>query len=242
MFYYYEKAGKLLASERRDLPYLKAEPAPGTPICYLVEGDPVLGRGSFKVTHPGQLANPNGLEVLDASRLPDFPLDAPLSAALEDLQRGLGSLQHVQVGHHVLAAELAGIVRVRLPGSGDGRLALQRNRADSGDPFYHRQGGLRIEEGVVGIRRGCNQGFLRIRQVLICRPGGYNGILAPGADFFPNRFHQIVKRLYCGHVVRRYAPAQGLHRLVETGDLRCLQIKLAADTQCLVSRFCSFNF
>ena len=36
MFYYYEKAGKLLASERRDLPYLKAEPAPGTPICYLV--------------------------------------------------------------------------------------------------------------------------------------------------------------------------------------------------------------
>lgn len=108
-----------------------------------------------------------------------------LSAALEDLQRGLGSLQHVQVGHHVLAAELAGIVRVRLPGSGDGRLALQRNRADSGDPFYHRQGGLRIEEGVVGIRRGCNQGFLRIRQVLICRPGGYNGILAPGADFSP---------------------------------------------------------
>ena len=173
----------------------------------------------------------------------DLPVaGGALSAALEDLQRGLGSLQHVQVGHHVLAAELAGIVRVRLPGSGDDRLALQRNRADSGDPFYHRQGGLRIEEGVVGIRRGCNQGFLRIRQVLICRPGGYNGILAPGADFFPNRFHQIVKRLYCGHVVRRYAPAQGLHRLVETGDLRCLQIKLAADTQCLVSRFCSFNF
>ena len=53
MFYYYEKAGKLLASERRDLPYLKAEPAPGTPICYLVEGDPVLGRGSFKVNCPG---------------------------------------------------------------------------------------------------------------------------------------------------------------------------------------------
>ncbi len=83
MFYYYEKAGKLLASERRDLPYLKAEPAPGTPICYLVEGDPVLGRGSFKVNHPGQLKAPHGLEVLDASRLPEFPLDGPLSAALE---------------------------------------------------------------------------------------------------------------------------------------------------------------
>ena len=60
MFYYYEKAGKLLASERRDLPYLKAEPAPGTPICYLVEGDPVLGRGSFKVNCPGQLRAPHG--------------------------------------------------------------------------------------------------------------------------------------------------------------------------------------
>ena len=93
MFYYYEKAGKLLASERRDLPYLKAEPAPGTPICYLVEGDPVLGRGSFKVNCPGQLRAPHGLEVLDASRLPDFPLDAPLSAALEDLLSAEGN-QH----------------------------------------------------------------------------------------------------------------------------------------------------
>ena len=83
MFYYYEKAGKLLASERRDLPYLKAEPAPGTPICYLVEGDPVLGRGSFKVNHPGQLKQPHGLEVLDASRLPDLPLDGPMAAALK---------------------------------------------------------------------------------------------------------------------------------------------------------------
>ena len=27
-----------------------------------VAGDPVLGRGSFKVSHPGQLANPHGLE------------------------------------------------------------------------------------------------------------------------------------------------------------------------------------
>lgn len=55
MFYYYEKDGKILASDRGDLPYSKAEPAPGAPVFYLVEGDPVLGRGSFKVTHPGQL-------------------------------------------------------------------------------------------------------------------------------------------------------------------------------------------
>ena len=68
MFYYYEKDGKILASDRGDLPYSKAEPAPGAPVFYLVEGDPVLGRGSFKVTHPGQLKALHGLEVLDASR------------------------------------------------------------------------------------------------------------------------------------------------------------------------------
>ena len=84
MFYYYEKEGEILASDRGDLPWPKAEPAPGAPIWYLIEGDPVLGRGSFKVNHPGQLKAPHGLEVLDASRLPDFPLDAPLSAALEE--------------------------------------------------------------------------------------------------------------------------------------------------------------
>ena len=84
MFYYYEKDGNVLASDRGDLPWQKAEPAPGAPVFYLVEGDPALGRGSFKVTHPGQLKAPHGLEVLDASRLPDFPLDAPLSAALTE--------------------------------------------------------------------------------------------------------------------------------------------------------------
>ena len=100
MFYYYEKDKKILASQRNDLPYAQGEPIPGAPIYYLmegdpvlgrgsfkvnhpVEGDPVLGRGSFKVNHPGQLKAPHGLEVLDASRLPEFPLDGPLSAALE---------------------------------------------------------------------------------------------------------------------------------------------------------------
>ena len=83
MFYYYEKDKKILASQRGDLPYAQGEPIPGAPIYYLVEGDPVLGRGSFKVNHPGQLKAPHGLEVLDASRLPEFPLDGPLSAALE---------------------------------------------------------------------------------------------------------------------------------------------------------------
>ena len=53
-------------------------------IYYLVEGDPVLGRGSFRAGHPGQLADPHGLNVLDASRLPEIALDKTLSAALED--------------------------------------------------------------------------------------------------------------------------------------------------------------
>ena len=66
MFYYYEKEGEILASDRGDLPWPKAEPAPGAPIWYLIEGDPVLGRGSFRVSHPGQLKAPHGLEVLPA--------------------------------------------------------------------------------------------------------------------------------------------------------------------------------
>ena len=102
MFYYYEKDGKILASDRGDLPYSKAEPAPGAPVFYLVEGDPVLGRGSFKVTHPGQLKALHGLEVLDASRLPDFPMDAPLSAALTE-----GRLTAVNIGRPSWVAVLS---------------------------------------------------------------------------------------------------------------------------------------
>ena len=48
-----------------------------------VPGDPVLGRGSFKVNHPGQLLAGHGLEALDASRLPDFG-DGPTSAMLSN--------------------------------------------------------------------------------------------------------------------------------------------------------------
>ena len=48
-----------------------------------VPGDPVLGRGSFKVNHPGQLLAGHGLETLDASRLPSFD-DGPTSVMLSD--------------------------------------------------------------------------------------------------------------------------------------------------------------
>ena len=37
-----------------------------------VAGDPVLGRGSFRVSCPGQLAAPHGLEVLDAEQNATF--------------------------------------------------------------------------------------------------------------------------------------------------------------------------
>lgn len=86
MFYYYEKDGKILASDRSDLPYTPGTPRAGEPIYYLVEGDPILGRGSFKVNAPGQLLAPHSLEVLDASRLPQLELDAPLASALEEGQ------------------------------------------------------------------------------------------------------------------------------------------------------------
>ena len=107
MFYYYEKDKKILASERNDLPYAQGEPTPGAPIYYLVEGDPVLGRGSFKVNHPGQLKAPHGLEVLDASRLPEFPLDGPLSAALRE--KG-GAVEQDGIGRiHFLTIQNTGI-------------------------------------------------------------------------------------------------------------------------------------
>ena len=53
-------------------------------IFYLVDGDPVLGRGSFRANHPGQLADPHSLNMLDASRLPSVALDDKLSAAIAE--------------------------------------------------------------------------------------------------------------------------------------------------------------
>ena len=53
-------------------------------IYYPVDGDPVLGRGSFKANHAGQLIDPHSLNVLDASRLPRVKLDETLGAALSE--------------------------------------------------------------------------------------------------------------------------------------------------------------
>ena len=84
-----------------------------------VHGDPVLGRGSFRVNHPGQLAAPHGLAVLDASRLPAVELETPARAALE-----AGQLTAVHVdrpGWEALlsAAPKAGKKRLHLLAIGD---------------------------------------------------------------------------------------------------------------------------
>lgn len=57
----------------------QTEPANSWRMFANLPGNPVLGRGSFKVTHPGQLLAGHGLEALDASRLPDFD-NGPTSA------------------------------------------------------------------------------------------------------------------------------------------------------------------
>ena len=84
VFYYYEKNGKLLAGTK-EYPDLKpAAPRAGEPVFFLFEGDSVLGRGSFRVNHPGQLVSPCELSVLDASRLPDLSPDETISRALAE--------------------------------------------------------------------------------------------------------------------------------------------------------------
>ena len=119
MFYYYEKDGKILASDRSDLPDTPVTPPAGEPIYYLVEGDPILGRGSFKVNAPGQLLAPHSLEVLDESRLPTLELDEALSAALE-----AGQLTAVNTGRMgwesiLTAAPNTGKKRVHILAIGD---------------------------------------------------------------------------------------------------------------------------
>ena len=119
MFYYYEKNRKTLASDRSDLPYTPGTPRAGEPIYYLVEGDPILGRGSFKVNAPGQLLAPHSLEVLDESRLPQLELDAPLSAALDAGQ--LTAVNTARLGWESIltAAPNTGKKRVHILAIGD---------------------------------------------------------------------------------------------------------------------------
>ena len=61
------------------------EPPHGGRLFAAVPGDAALGRGSFRVSHPGQLTGSgHGLEALDASRLPQTEVDGNVRRAIEE--------------------------------------------------------------------------------------------------------------------------------------------------------------
>ena len=84
MHYYHHNGANLVSFDA--LTAFGSEIAPVTEghLFFLVHGDAKLGRGSFKVTHPGQLTNPHGLENLDASRLESPEVDEAVSAAIAE--------------------------------------------------------------------------------------------------------------------------------------------------------------
>ncbi|MCI8423493.1 MAG: lactate dehydrogenase [Lawsonibacter sp.] len=81
--YYYNYRGANLVSLTPEKDF-GPEIAPVTEgrLFALIPGDAELGRGSFKVNHPGQLLAGHGLEVLDASRLPALDSAGPWGEAL----------------------------------------------------------------------------------------------------------------------------------------------------------------
>ena len=79
MYYYNINGAALVSFTPLEGVGPEAAPARSWRLFAAVPGDPVLGRGSFKVTHPGQLLAGHGLAALDASRLIDFE-DGPASA------------------------------------------------------------------------------------------------------------------------------------------------------------------
>ena len=83
MYYYNVSGASLVSLTPLEGFGPEAGPSQSWRLFAAVPGDPVLGRGSFKVTHPGQLLAGHGLEALDASRLPHFD-DGPTSAMLGD--------------------------------------------------------------------------------------------------------------------------------------------------------------
>jgi len=93
MFYYNYKGSNLVSLTKREGLGPEISPVTSGPLFALVEGDPILGRGRFKVTHPGQLVNPHGLEVLDASRLENIQVDDAVAAAIAE-----GRLSAVNTG------------------------------------------------------------------------------------------------------------------------------------------------
>ena len=85
MHYYNFNGAALVSAQPLEGFGPEVEPAGSWRMFAAVPGDPVLGRGSFKVTHPGQLTGAgHGLETLDASRLPQVQADERIARAIED--------------------------------------------------------------------------------------------------------------------------------------------------------------
>ena len=108
--YYYNVNGATLAS----LVPLEGfgpqtEPANSWRMFAAVPGDPVLGRGAFRVSHPGQLLAGHSLETLDASRLPSFD-DGPTSAVVN------GQVVPLELGGTVRPASAPAISTQTAPG------------------------------------------------------------------------------------------------------------------------------
>ncbi len=119
MFYYHYHGAQLASPRPLEGFGSPTAPLDGAPLHVLIPGDPVLGRGSFRVTHPGQLADPHSLNVLDASRLPVPELDTPVAAALSRGQ--LTAVNMDRPGWHTLfdAAPKQGKKRVNILAIGD---------------------------------------------------------------------------------------------------------------------------
>jgi len=82
MHYYHHNGANLVSFDSHNTFGPEISPVTEGRLFFLIHGDPILGRSSFKVTHPGQLMAPHGLENLDASRLPEVQVDEALSAAI----------------------------------------------------------------------------------------------------------------------------------------------------------------
>ena len=84
MYYYHLNGANLVSpTPREDLGPVTEPPRTGR-LFAAVPGDAVLGRGSFKVTHPGQLRAGHGLEALDASRLPSVEAGEAVMSAIRE--------------------------------------------------------------------------------------------------------------------------------------------------------------
>ena len=118
MYYYHYNGANLVSLTPVEGFGAEIPPVTEGPLYALVGGDPVLGRGSFKVSHPGQLEAGHTLESLDASRLPDTQVDEAVAAAIREGR--LTAVNQNRPGWEaVLSAPKAGKKRVNILAIGD---------------------------------------------------------------------------------------------------------------------------